>query len=267
MTMLTCPGVDSAPRSPVTRHRAVLATLHQFPWDARQQMRNPAAMFFTLALPVLFLVAFSVTSGDATSAATYYVPATMGLAVASGTLTNLAVTLTYLREFGQLKRVLVTPLPRGAFLGSRILAAAMASVLTCLVLGALGRVLYDASPQQLPLLVLAVLLILVCGSALGVAITTVIHSETASAPIANAIGLPLMLASGVFFPLETTPSWFASAAAYLPFTRCIDLAVASYQGTGTVPMALRAILTSCVWALAASVIALRFFAWAPRKRR
>lgn len=241
--------------------------LRQLRWDLLQQVRNPAAVFFTLALPLLFLIAFSVTSKDAGSAAEYYVPATMGLAVASGTLTNLAVTLTYLREYGQLKRLLVTPLPRSAYLGSRVVASGIVSLLTCVVLGVVGRLVYGVSLEQPAALALAMLLILAVGSALGVFATVVMRSESAAAPIANAIGLPLMLASGVFFPLTSTPAWFAQLADYLPFTRAVSLATAAYENEATAATMLGAVVTSGAWAVAAGALAVRFFAWAPRKRR
>lgn len=265
MMTITTPTQVSTSR---LRRPNVLTSLgRQLRWDILQQVRNPAAVFFTLALPLLFLVAFSVTTNDARSAAEYYVPATMALAVASGTLTNLAVTLTYLREFGQLKRVLVTPLPRSVYLGSRIVAAGLVSLLTCVILGVTGRAAYAASLADPASLVLAVLLILAVGSALGVAVTTIIRSEAASAPIANAVGLPLMLASGVFFPLDSTPEWFEKVAEYLPFTRSVNLAVASYEGSVTQSDVLGALATGGLWAFVAGMLAVRFFAWAPRKRR
>ena len=239
----------------------------QLRWDILQQLRNPAAVFFTLALPLLFLVAFAATSDDAAKAADYYVPATMALAVASGTLTNLAVTLTYLREYGQLKRVLVTPLPRSSYLGSRIVAAGLVALTTCVVLGIVGLIVYDAAVQQVGMLVVAVLLTLAVGSALGVLCTVMIRSETAAAPIANAIGLPLMLASGVFFPLDSTPQWFENVARYLPFTRSVELGVDAYAGTATSTDLLAAVAVGGIWALVAGAPAVRLFTWAPMKRR
>lgn len=245
----------------------VSGLISQLRWDVLQQARNPAAVFFTLALPLLFLVAFSVTNDDPESAAAYYVPATMALAVASGTLTNLAVTLSYLREYGQLKRVLVTPLPRSSYLGSRVVAAGIVSALTCVVLGVIGAQFYGVTPEQPGSLILAIGLILLAGSALGILTTVLIRSETAAAPIANAIGLPLMLASGVFFPLSSTPEWFERLAQFLPFTRSVELAVDAYDGSADGDAALAALASGGGWALGAGLLAVRFFAWAPRKRR
>lgn len=246
---------------------ALGSAVRQLRWDWLQQVRNPSAIFFTLALPVLFLLAFAITSPNTEAAAGYYVPTMMGLAAASGTLTNLAVTLTYLREYGQLKRILVTPLPRSAFLAGRIAAAGIVSLLTCAVLGIVGAAAYEVVPEQLWALLLALVIIVTAGSAIGVLTTTIIRSETAAAPVANAIGLPVMLASGVFFPLSNAPDWFTRVAELLPFTRSVELAVAAYDGTVTSELVLQALLTGGLWTLAAIVLAVRFFSWAPRKRR
>lgn len=249
------------------RPHAVHSAVRQLRWDWRQQIRNPAAVFFTLALPVLFLLAFAVTSHDPGQAAAYYVPTTMGLAAASGTLTNLAVSLSYLREYGQLKRILVTPLPRSAYLGARIAAAGIVSLLTCVVLGLVGAFGYDVRPEQPGYLLLALVLIVAAGSAIGVLATTIIRSETAAAPIANAIGLPVMMASGVFFPLTHAPDWFTNVAGYLPFTRSIDLAVGAYAGSVEAHVVREALLTGGLWTAMAIALAVRLFSWAPRKRR
>lgn len=259
----TTPGRHSARKLP----SPLRGLVSQLRWDVLQQVRNPAAIFFTLALPLLFLVAFSVTNDNPKEAAGYYVPATMALAVASGTLTNLAVTLSYLREYGQLKRVLVTPLPRSSYLGSRVVAAGFVSLLTCVVLWLVGDRVYGVTPAQPGLLALAVVLILAAGSALGILTTVLIRSETAAAPIANAVGLPLMLASGVFFPLSSTPGWFEDAAQFLPFTRSVELAVDAYEGGGDSDAVVAALVSGAGWALVAGLLAVRFFAWAPRKRR
>lgn len=240
----------------------------QFGYDVRAQLRNPSSIIFTLALPVLFLVAFTATSDDASSAAEYYVPATMVLALASGTLTNLAVTLTYLREFGQLKRVLVTPLPRWVYLGSRMGAGIIVAGGTVVCLGLIGMLAFDVTPA-FPLTALAAMtMTFLLGSALGVAATVVIRSETAAAPLANAICLPLLMASGVFFPLDRVPEWFADIADWLPFSGVVQGATEAYAGDAAVSELMGEILwVPGLWTLGAVLLAVRFFRWAPQKRR
>lgn len=244
--------------------------LHQLRYDCKNQVRNPASMFFTMILPVVFVVIFSVTSNDKATSATYFVPAMMILAVASGTLTNIAVTLAYLREYGQLKRVLVTPVPRSSYLGSRLVSGGLVSVAAVLLLAGVGGIAFDASPGahgELLALSAAVLAVMVVGSCLGLAATALIRSESAAAPLANAISLPLLLASGVFFPLDSAPDWFSSFAGYLPFTPAVDVATAAYTGPVTAQSLLELGLVTGAWVLIAVVLIWRLFSWAPTRRR
>lgn len=239
----------------------------QLKYDVKSQIRNPSATFFTLALPLLFLIAFGMTSDDPSSAAEYYVPSIMVLAIASGTLTNLAVTLTYLREFGQLKRILVTPLPVSAYLGSRVVAGAAVALLTVTVLGLVGYVAFDVSPAQPLVLALAVLMTLAVGSALGLAVTAFIRSETAAAPLANAISLPLLLVSGVFFPLTSMPDWVARISGYLPFTALVEGATGAYESEVNPDTIGNMLIYPSAWVALGVVIMWKGFSFSPVKRR
>ena len=68
--------------------------LHQFRYDQKSFWRNPASVFFTVMLPVLFLLIFATIFGSEEThidgghveTTTYYVPAIITLAVVSATL-------------------------------------------------------------------------------------------------------------------------------------------------------------------------------------
>ena len=91
---------------------------HQFRYDQRVFWRDPAAVFFTVALPLIFLFIFvsifgnqpTAVEGREISGATYYVPGIVTLAVESATFLGLAISLVAAREQGILKRVRGTPL-------------------------------------------------------------------------------------------------------------------------------------------------------------
>ncbi|MFI5123505.1 MAG: ABC transporter permease, partial [Vicinamibacteria bacterium] len=123
--------------------------LHQFRYDQRSFWRNPGAVFFTVALPLMFLFIFEEIFGDDTleqlglRTTTYYVPAILTLAVVSATLQSVAIRLTVDRENGILKRGRGTPLPSWVFFAGRIGNAIVISGLMLVVVPAIGRLLYD----------------------------------------------------------------------------------------------------------------------------
>ena len=70
----------------------VALALHQFRFDQKIFWRNPASVFFTVLLPLIFLFIFATIFGNdaietlaASRPPTYYVPAIITLAVVSAT--------------------------------------------------------------------------------------------------------------------------------------------------------------------------------------
>ena len=73
---------------------------HQFRYDQKTFWRSPTSVFFTVALPVLFLFIFATIFGSDTIDArggvkvtTYYVPAIITLAVISATFVSPAIAI------------------------------------------------------------------------------------------------------------------------------------------------------------------------------
>src|SRR4051794_6976311 len=104
---------------------------HQFRYDLRAFLRNRQSRFFTLALPVIFLVIFaSVFSGETVDVAggeldesVAYVPALIAMGLIGAAFGNLIVSVTAQRESGILKRRRATPMPAAAIIGGRVLTA------------------------------------------------------------------------------------------------------------------------------------------------
>jgi ABC-type transport system involved in cytochrome c biogenesis permease component len=113
--------------------------LHLFGYDLRAFVRNRQSQFFTLALPVLFLLIFASVfggSGNTTqvaggqiSTSVYYVPGIIALGVIAACFGNLAASVTAQRERGVLKRRRATPVPAAAVIAARVLTAVAVTVL------------------------------------------------------------------------------------------------------------------------------------------
>src|ERR671911_1734784 len=124
--------------------------LHQFRYDQRTFWRDPASVFFTVLLPLIFLFIFATIFGNETieelggiKTSTYYVPSIITLAVVSATMVSPAISLTQDRENGVLKRVRGTPLPSWVFIAGRVGNAVVISLLMAVVVTAIGPVRYD----------------------------------------------------------------------------------------------------------------------------
>lgn len=247
--------------------------LHQSRYEIRTFLRDPAATFFTLALPVVFLVLFVTIFGNQTlesgiETSTYYVPGIVALAVISATFVNLSITLTQQRESGVLKRVRGTPLPSWVFIAGRVATAVALGLVMAVLLVTLGRLLYGVAVPGSTIVgfVLALMVGAAAFSALGIAVTALIPTEAAGPAVANAVTLPLFFISGIFVPSESIPSWLSSIAGVFPVKPFSDALLTAFNPATTglgIAWGDLAVLTA--WGLAGVVVASRAFRWAPRQ--
>jgi len=248
--------------------------LHQFRYDQKVFWRNPAAVFFTVMLPLIFLFIFvgifgnDEVEGAGVNTSTYYVPAIIALAVISATTQSLAIRLTEDRETGLLKRVRGTPLPPWVFIAGRVGNALVTSVLMVVLVAVIGRLVWDVSlpAETLP----GVILTLVVGSfsfcCLGFALTAVIPNEDAAPAITNASLLPLYFMSGIFIPDSEIPDGILHVAGIFPIRHFFEAFFSAWDpattGTGIELGHLAVVLA---WGLAALLVATRGFRWEPRR--
>lgn len=246
---------------------------HQFRYDQKAFWRNPAAVFFTVAFPVILLLIFATVFGDQTidvrggiETTAYYVPAIITVAVISATMQSLAMTLVIAREDGRLKRGRGTPMPAWVFIAGRVGNSIVVALLMLALIAAIGRVLYGvAIPwSQLP----EIVAVLAVGSAafccLGIALTAAIPSQDAAAPIVNALLLPLYFLSGVFIPEDELPSGVVSFANHFPVRDFFEAFFDAYVpgGSGGVDWGNLAVVA--IWGVVGLLLAIRFFRWTPR---
>lgn len=247
---------------------------HQFRFDLKAFWRNPAAVFFTVLLPLIFLFIFATIFGNDTIAerggiktTTYYVPAIIALAVISASTVGVAIRLTEARESGVLKRLRGTPLPSWAFIGGRVGIALVVSILMVLLVAVIGRVVYGV---EIPTTTLpAVLVTLLVGTAafccMGFALTVVIPSEDAAPAVTNATVLPLYFVSGVFIPDSEIPDGVLKFAGWFPIRHFFEAFFQAWDPATTgAGFRFGDLAVVAGWGLAALVIALFFFRWEPR---
>ncbi|MBR7830902.1 ABC transporter permease [Actinospica sp. MGRD01-02] len=249
------------------------ATLRQVGYVNKMFWRNPASAFFTFAFPLMFLVIFTALLGHGTVViggrpvhqSTYYVASMGAFAVITACFTNTAISMTFSRDAGVLKRTDGTPLPAGVYFGARVLHAVFVAVLLVVITAAFGRAAYQADiPGGATLL--RFLLMLVIGAtsfcALGFAITAAIPNFDAAAPIVNAAIMPLLFLSGIFIPLgDNAPAWIVWVARIFPVKHFGDGFQAAFLGTS---FAWSDVLVVAGWGLAGLLIAARYFSWEPR---
>ncbi|MGH2740123.1 MAG: ABC transporter permease [Actinomycetota bacterium] len=249
--------------------------LGQVRYTNRAFWRNPASAFFTFAFPLMFLVIFTSLFGNDTvpilgqevSISTYYVSAIAAFSIINATYTNLAISVTFTRDAGVLKRVRGSPMPAWAYMVGRIVHAVIVTLVLVVIVTAFGAAFYEAEvpTRTLPAFLATIAVGATSFSALGLAITAVIPNADASPAIVNASILPLLFLGDIFIPIRDTSAWYVKVSEVFPvyhFAQAMEGAYFSPSGSGFEGGDL---LVIGAWGLAGMLLAVRFFSWEPRK--
>jgi ABC-2 type transport system permease protein len=253
---------------------AIGLSLRQVRFTNKAFWRNPASAFFTFAFPLMFLVIFTALFGSGTgqigdqsvSIAKLYVPGIAAFSVITACYTNIAMSVTFARDQGILKRIHGTPLPGWAYVLARVLHAVLIAVILVAIVAVFGRIFYSVEfPRGISLVRFVITLVLGAASfaAMGLALTAVIPNADAAPAIVNASILPLLFVSGVFYPVtDTTPQWVDTLGRIFPIRHFVDAMNAAFLGT---PFRWWDVVYVALWGLAGLLLASRFFSWEPRK--
>jgi ABC-2 type transport system permease protein len=253
--------------------------LHQFRYDLRALFRNRQSQFFTLALPVLFLVIFASVfggsgntvnvAGGRIDASVSYVPGIITLGIIAAAFINLVISVTAQRESGVLKRRRATPVPASALIAGRALTAMVVALGMAGVLLVIGWAAYGANipARTAPALALTVVVGAISFCCLGYALASVLHDQDAAQPVTQAVMLPLYFISGVFVAVSRLPAWLVDIADVFPVRHLAAALLIAYNPhTHGAGLAGTDLLIVAAWGAAGLLIALRRFSWLPLGR-
>jgi ABC-2 type transport system permease protein len=237
-------------------------TWRQFRFERRMFWRNPSAAFFNFALPFLFLILIASVFGADRKELNILIPGIAGMAVLGTTFTALAYNFVFSREQGILKRVRGTPMPPIAFFGGVIANAVANAFVQVALVVAIGHLFYDVSwPRDWLELVVFLVVGVVAFGALGIAFANVIPNFDAAPAYINAVFLPAIFISGVFYSTDSMPELLKAIAVALPLKHVIDGmsgAIVTGKGLGD---HLTALAVVGGWAIAGLLLAVRSFRW------
>ena len=238
----------------------------QYRLERRLFWRNPSAAFFNFLLPLLFLAFFGAIFSGKQHELNIIVPGIAAMSVMSTTFTALAYNMTFLRERGVLKRIRGTPMPGISYLLGIAGNAVTNTALQIVIVTVAGRVFFGTGwPRDWLELIVFVSAGVLCFASLGVAFSHAIPNFESTPAYVNAVFLPVILVSGVFFDTAHTPGFMKGIAEALPLYHVIKgLSGAMVKGTslGTNISSLGVI---AAWAVLGIALAVRGFSWEARR--
>ncbi|KUL23538.1 ABC transporter permease [Actinoplanes awajinensis] len=195
-------------------------------------LREPVTVVFTLALPPLILYVLSEVFGDVpdpdgtvfrgVGGATYYLPAYIGLVVASLGLIGLPVHLAAYRERGVLRRFQAARVPVRALLASQLVVLAAGVAAGAVLLSVLASLTWDVRwPASWTGVVLAAVLGTVMFAAVGMLLGALMPTARAAQGVGLLLWFLMMMVCGAGPPPEVLSPALATIGDLLPLKHLV----------------------------------------------
>ena len=228
--------------------------LHQLRFERMLFRRNPSAAFFNFVLPLVLLLLVASVFADEHDELEILIPGIAGMSVMATTFTALAFNMTFLREQGILKRIHGMPIRSRDYLGGVIGSAVINAVVQVVLVFGIGKLAYDVDLPDDPEVALVYALLGVAAfAALGVAFSHAIPNFDAAGAYTNAVFLPAIFISGVFYSSDELPRALEVIGNALPLKHVIDGLAGDGSGAGLAVVA--------AWGVAGAILAVRYFRW------
>ncbi|MEU6625005.1 ABC transporter permease [Streptomyces litmocidini] len=206
--------------------------------------RYPSLTLNLLLTPVMLLLLFVYIFGDTMSAGmgggdrsdyiAYLVPGLLLMTIGSTTI-GTAVSVSNDMSEGIVARLRTMAIHRGSIVTGHVVGSVLQSVISVLLVGAVGVAIGFRSTNATALEWLAALglLILFALALTWIAVGMGMVSPNAEAASNNALPLIFLpLISSTFVPVDQMPGWFQPIAQYQPFTPAIETLRGLLLGTG-----------------------------------
>lgn len=244
-----------------------LATLARV--EASLLLREPAALFFTLVLPLILLVLNGSAGADGPPAALdrashidALVAGLLLLVMCTSGLMALPETLASYRERGFLRRLQASPLRAWQILGAHAATHLAVTVVGLVLLAGLGSLAFELSPPTAwPAVGAAIAASAVAVIAFGFLLAAVLPTVRTTQAVAAAVYFPGIFVSGAVLPVEHLPAFAQQVGAWLPFTYGVRAIREAWAHGGTDEAALAVLAATTLVSVG---IALRTFRWEGR---
>jgi ABC-2 type transport system permease protein len=239
--------------------------MSQVRYESLMYWRNRRRVFFTFAMPLMFVVIFGALYGNdpvkefgGRGYLTFFIPGILGFSVILATFTSILAVITISREAGILKRVRGTPVPTSVYLAGHVGCVLVSALLISVVVLLVGTLYGIAVPwHALPGLLTAIVVGAATFTALGFGASGLVKSADSAPMLGNFVILPLTFISGIWGPPAT--GTLETIAKIFPVERVADALQHAYDPNVTgAAISANDLLVLGIWAFVGVRLAQRF---------
>jgi ABC-2 type transport system permease protein len=232
--------------------------------------RNPSAVFFAVAFPVLLVAIIPAVNGggdqlmDNGQTLGVFYAGTMAIYGAAVTAyVNMPQGVAEARDRGVLKRTGGTPLPAPALVVGRVVGALVVALLTGVAIIVLAALVFRPPvPAGLAAAVVVLAISAVCFAVVGLAVMTFVHSAQALTGVTLGTLLPLAFVSDIFVIGATFPPVLEAVSWVFPLrhaSAAMSAALApELSGSG---LSLDHLGVLLLWTVVGALVLARRFRW------
>ncbi|MBC63297.1 MAG: hypothetical protein CL746_03090 [Chloroflexi bacterium] len=196
----------------------------------------------------------------------WIVPGIAAMAIMQTGIFSVGFTLVRLKRTGTLRRIKATPAGASHFLAAQIATRAIVILLQTYLLLILGKVFLGADINIYNFIFwINISIVSLIGGAvfigLGLAISGKSRSEDTLAPVANLIVFPMMLLSGIFFPVSSLPNWISNFTQFFPLSFLANLMRSTTMNELQIFSSGIQVVGLLVWFVIIFLIAIKLFEW------
>jgi ABC-2 type transport system permease protein len=201
--------------------------------------REPMGFVGTLLMPLVVFIAlgraFSLNKTAVRPALDVPFNAAIlaALLIAISAVQSLVAIISIYREGGILKRLRSTPLSPVTIMGAQVAVKLVFTVVSLALLMLAGRRLF---PGVMRVSVFSFTMAVVLGTfsilSLGFVLASIVPTARFAQPISAAVLYPMMVLSGLFFPVDQLPRWLQGVVSVLPTTHAVALMQGVWNGSG-----------------------------------
>lgn len=243
-----------------------MRTLVKLSWvELKLLLREPLTVLFSLALPLMILYVLGAAAAGASArdyrgvaAMSYYVPAYIGLVIASIGLITIPTHLAGYRERGVLKRFHASSVPAWAVGGAEVAVGVVIAATSSLLLVAVAALVYEfPAPNSLLTVVGAFLLAAFMFATFGVLLGAVLPTARAAQALGLLLWFMMLMLAGAGPPPAVLSQGMRAVGSLTPLKHVIYIMQDAWLGLD----AGRSLLVVVVILVLSILLALRFFRW------
>lgn len=199
---------------------------------------KPPNISWGLILPLAWTGMFFIKSGSGLESVLLLLPGVMAMSVLFGTTSLLSVTVTFEKKSRAFERLLIAPIPLGLLMLAKTSGAIVFGMANAFVPVVLAVFLADLSWVAWNAVLPAIVLIAVSSTFLGLFIAVSVKEVFEAQTFSNFFRFPMIFLCGLFFPIESLPSFLRPLSYVLPLTYGVDILHGAVHGEHSMSFAL-----------------------------